>query len=211
MAHVLVIGASKGVGLEVVKAALAAGHHVRALSRSPLPDLAGETQPEQFRGGARNSGDITAALAEVNAVVQTLGVPFADLFRPVRLFSDVTNVLVPAMEAAGIRRLIALTGFGTGDSGDAIGVLQRVPFQLVFGRAYADKDAQEMRIRRSRLDWTLVRPGVLTPGARTGRYQVLNEPAQWRNGLIARADVADFIVRQIDDSEHIGKTPVLVN
>lgn len=211
MAHVLVIGASKGVGLEVVKAALAAGHHVRALSRSPLPDLAGETQPEQFRGGARNSGDITAALAEVNAVVQTLGVPFADLFRPVRLFSDATNVLVPAMEAAGIRRLIALTGFGTGDSGDAIGVLQRVPFQLVFGRAYADKDAQEMRIRRSRLDWTLVRPGVLTPGARTGRYQVLNEPAQWRNGLIARADVADFIVRQIDDSEHIGKTPVLVN
>lgn len=211
MAHVLVIGASRGVGLEVVKAALAAGHRVRALSRSPLPELPGETQLKQFRGDARNGGDVTAALAEIDAVVQTLGVPFADLFRPVRLFSDATNVLVPAMEAAGIRRLIALTGFGAGDSGDAIGLLQRVPFALVFGRAYTDKDAQEMRIRRSGLDWTLVRPGVLTHGARTGRYKVLDEPSQWRNGLIARADVAEFIVRQIDDSEHIGKAPVLVN
>ncbi len=39
-----------------------------------------------------------------------------------------------------------------------------------------------MRIRRSSLDWTLVWPGVLTPGAATGRYKVLTEPASWRNG-----------------------------
>ncbi len=55
-----------------------------------------------------------------------------------------------------------------------------------------------MRIRRSSLTWTLVRPGVLTSGAATGRYQVLIEPSEWRNGLISRADVAHYIVGQID-------------
>ena len=78
------------------------------------------------------------------------------------------------------------------------------------GRAYDDKDAQEMRIRRSGLVWTLVRPGVLTSGAATGRYKVLTEPSAWRNGLISRADVAGYIVGQIDHPSHEGKAVVLV-
>ena len=67
-----------------------------------------------------------------------------------------------------------------------------------------------MRIRRSRLDWTLVRPGVLTGGRATGRYRVLDEPSSWRNGLIARADVAHFLVGQIEDASRIGKAVVLI-
>lgn len=210
MARVLVFGASKGIGLETVKAALASGHRVRAFARSASSIELSNPHLERFDGDALRAGDVMAALDGIDAVMQTLGVPFRDLFRPVRLFSDATNVLVPAMERQGVRRLIAVTGFGTGDSHDAISVLQQVPFQLVFGRAYADKDVQEMRIRKSGLDWTLVRPGVLTNGSRSGRYKVLDEPSQWRNGRIARADVADFIVGQIDDPTHIGKTPVLI-
>ena len=97
-----------------------------------------------------------------------------------------------------------------GDSREAIGLLQRVPFRLVFGRAYDDKDAQEMRIRRSALDWMFVRPGVLTPGSATGRYKVLSEPSSWRNGMIARADVADFIVEEIDRPSYDRKAVVLI-
>jgi NAD(P)H-binding len=52
--------------------------------------------------------------------------------------------------------------------------------------------------RRVALDWTIARPGLLTNGRRTGRYKVLKEPSQWRNGTIARADVADFLVEQIE-------------
>ena len=139
-----------------------------------------------------------------------LGCRSKDLLGPVTLFSDATNMLVPAMEKAGVRRLLAVTGFGTGDSRDAIGLLQRVPFRLVFGRAYDDKDAQEMRIRKSGLDWTFVRPGVLTPGSATGRYKVLTEPSSWRNGLISRADVAHFIVGQIDRPAYERKAVVLI-
>ena len=211
MAHVLVIGASQGIGLETVKAASAAGHRVRAFARSANSIALSAPNVERFPGDALNPRAIEAALDGVDVVVQALGVPVRDLLAPVRLFSDATNLLVPAMETAGLRRLIAVTGFGAGDSRDAIGPLQRLPFRLVFGRAYDDKDAQEMRIRRSRLDWTLVRPGVLTGGGATGRYRVLDTPSSWRNGLIARADVAHFIVRQIADADQVGKAVVLIN
>ena len=165
MAHVLVIGASQGIGLETVKAALAAGHRVRAFARSAdrislsREDLA-HGNLELRTGDALKAGDVAAALEGIDAVVQALGVPVRDLLGPVRLFSEATGILVPAMQAAGVRRLVAVTGFGAGDSRDAIGLLQRLPFRLVFGRAYDDKDVQEMRIRRSGLDWTLVRPSA---------------------------------------------------
>lgn len=210
MAHVLVIGASQGIGLETVRAALKAGHRVRAFARSADRIELSAPNLERCRGDALNRHDVEAALDGVDAVVQALGVPVRDLLGPVRLFSEATGILVPAMEQAGIRRLIAVTGFGAGDSRDAISPLQRLPFRLVFGRAYDDKDAQEMRIRRSKLDWTLIRPGVLTGGKATGRYRVLEEPSSWRNGLIARADVAHFIVAQIADADRIGKAVVLI-
>jgi putative NADH-flavin reductase len=162
------------------------------------------------RGDALNSQDVEAALDGVDVVLQTLGIGLGDLFRPVHLFSDATRILVAAMEAQGLKRLICVTGFGAGDSRASISCLQRVPFQLFFGRAYDDKSVQERLIRESSLDWTIVRPGVLTSGRRTGRYKILGETSQWRNGMISRSDVAEFLVRQIEDQTYVRKTPVLV-
>jgi len=210
MAHVLVVGASNGIGLETVKALLAAGHRVRAFARSAVNIALTDPNLERVPGDALKAGDVEAALDGVDAVVQALGVPFRDLFGPVRLFSDATNLLVPVMERHGVRRLVAVTGFGTGDSDAAIGPLQRVPFRLVFGRAYDDKGAQEMRIRHSGLTWTFVRPGLLTGGPKTGRYRILEEPASWRNGIIARADVADFIARHVEGGRYDRKAVVLI-
>lgn len=210
MAHVLVLGASQGIGLETTKAALAAGHRVRAFARSAASMALSGAGLERFSGDATVAGDVARALEGVDVVVQALGVSARALLGPVRLFSDATNVLVPAMERAGVTRLIAVTGFGAGDSRDAIGLLQRLPFRLVLGRAYDDKDVQEMRIRRSGLAWTLVRPGILTSGAATGRYRILTEPSSWRNGLISRADVAGYIVAQIAHPSHERRAVVLV-
>ena len=209
--RVLIIGASKGIGLETTRKALEAGHHVRALARSAPSIALSDPNLEKTRGDALKAKDLEAALDGTDVVIQTLGVGFGDLFRPVRLFSDATRALIPAMRASGVKRLICVTGFGAGDSRASISPLQRLPFQLVFGRAYNDKSLQERLIQDSGLDWTIARPGVLTGGPRTGRYKVLAEPSQWRNGIIARADVADFLVRQIEDQRYLRKAPVLVN
>jgi putative NADH-flavin reductase len=115
--------------------------------------------------------DIEEALNGIDVVIQTLGVSLGDLFRPVSLFSDATRILVSAMESKGVKRLICVTGFGAGDSRESISCFQLVPFRLVFGRTYDDKSLQERLIKNSSLDWTIVRPGVLTSGRRTGRYK----------------------------------------
>ena len=84
-------------------------------------------------------------------------------------------------------------------------------FLLLMKRVYDDKDVQEWIIRSSGLDWTIVRPGLLTNSPATGRYRVLTMPQEWRFGVISRADVADFLVRQVDDRTLIGATPLLIN
>lgn len=210
MANVLIIGASRGIGLETVKAALAAGHHVRAFARSVADIRFSNPDLEKKRGDALNPIDLNGALENVDVVIQALGVRTRDLVGPVNLFSEATRILVPAMEERNIKRLIAVTGFGAGDSRGAINCLLLIPFRLFLGRAYDDKDEQERLIRGSRLDWTIARPGVLTTGPGYGHYEVLAEPSQWRNGTISRADVAHFLVRQITERQYVHKAPVLI-
>lgn len=209
--RVLIIGASKGIGLETTRQALDAGHDVRALARSATAIAVSNPSLEKMRGDALKTKNVEAALVGVDVVIQTLGVGLGDLFRPVHLFSDATRVLIAAMRRQGVKRLICVTGFGAGDSRASISCLQRLPFQIVFGRAYDDKSLQEQLIKESELDWTIARPGVLTSGPRTGHYRILSEAPQWRNGIISRADVAEFLVRQIGDQTYIRKAPVLIN
>jgi putative NADH-flavin reductase len=210
MARVLIIGASKGIGLETTRQALEAGHMVRAFARSAGEILISDFKLEKRRGNALRSSEVTAAVTGMDAVIQVLGVSLGEMFWPVHLFSDATRILVGAMQVQGVKRLISVTGFGAGDSRASISCLQLLPFRFFFGRAYDDKDVQERLIEDSALDWTIARPGVLTNGSRTGRYKVLKERSQWRNGTIARADVADFLVQQIEDRAGVGKKPVLV-
>jgi uncharacterized protein YbjT (DUF2867 family) len=213
LATVLIVGGSRGIGLETVTRALEAGHKVRALARSarriPIdhPDL------EKIAGDARDPAVVRPALDGVDAVIATLGVAPgpAAVLKPVRLFSDATRVVVDQMTEAGVKRLVCVTGIGAGDSRDKGGFLYSVVLlPLLLKRVYDDKDVQEQIIRKSPLDWVIVRPGLLARGPRTGSYRVLTNPDEWRMGKISRADVADFLVRQIDDDTYLGKTPLLI-
>ena len=213
MAKVLIIGASRGIGLETVKAALLAGHNVRALARSAARIPIQNPGLDRVAGNALDSTTILSTLDGVDVVVQTLGVDVAprSIFERTTLFSQSTRILVDAMKATGVKRLIAVTGLGAGDSRGHGGLLyDAVVFPLFLKRVYEDKDVQEWIVRSSGLDWTIVRPGLLTNRPAIGRYRILTAAHDWRFGLISRADVADFIVRQVDDRALIGATPLLI-
>jgi Putative NADH-flavin reductase len=156
MSTVLIIGASRGIGLETVKLALKAGHSVRALARSATSIRLHDPRLEKLDGDALDQHTIERALAGVDAVIQTLGVSPtpAMIFSGTRLFSAATRVLVNAMEGSPVRRLICVTGLGAGDSRGRGGLLYDATLWLFLGRIYADKDAQEWIIRQepSRLD-----------------------------------------------------------
>jgi uncharacterized protein YbjT (DUF2867 family) len=212
MVKILVIGASQGIGLAVCTAAAIRGFDVRAMSRRG--SVAGDCEKhiEAFAGDALKPDDVSRALQGIDVVVQALGVPPSlDLiFKPVTLFSAATRVLLPAMKAAGVQKLVCVTGFGAGDSNAAINIVQRLPFKVLLQNAYNDKSVQEDLIVASDLDWLIVRPGVLTSFPASGDYQVLTTPETWRNGIIARADVADFIVNRIATDHLKREKPVLI-
>ena len=190
MSTVLIVGASRGIGLETVRLALKAGHSVRALARSATSIHLHDPRLEKLDSDALDRGTVERALEGVHAVIQTLGVsPNPEhILGGTHLFSEATRILVDATEAKGVKRLISVTGLGAGNSRGHGGLLYDAALWLFLGQIYADKDAREWIIRRSHLDWTIVRPSVLTTGPRTGTYRVLVDARDWRSGFISRAE-----------------------
>lgn len=210
MAHVVVIGGSSGIGLETVKLALERDHTVRAFARSASGIDLDHPKLEKFDGDALDRESVEAALDGVDAVVQTLGIKLnpGTVLGGTELFSKATRILIPAMKTKGIERLITVTGYGAGDSGETMNPLNRIGFNAVFARIYADKSIQEDLIKDSDLDWTIARPVVLT-GGKCGSYNVRVEPSDWAMGMISRASVADFLVSELENPQHIQQAPVL--
>ncbi|MDX2257581.1 MAG: NAD(P)H-binding protein [Hyphomicrobiaceae bacterium] len=210
--NILVMGASRGIGLETVKAVLEDGHTVRAFARGAGKLGLSDPRLEKVAGDALSAGDVEAALAGVDAVIQVLGVALSadTVLKGTTLFSSATRVLVDAMRRTGVRRLVCVTGFGAGDSRDHLPALYRLAFAASLRRIYDDKDIQEQIVRASGLDWTIVRPGLLRDGRATGLHQVLVEPATWKIGPVRRADVALYLADEVVAGRAIGKTPAII-
>jgi putative NADH-flavin reductase len=213
MASLLVIGASQGIGLETVKCALAGGHDVRAFARGAAGIAIDDAKLTKITGDALDAAAVGAAVAGADAVIQTLGAPKTAMavLSGTTLFSKATRILIDAMRAAGVHRLVAVTGMGAGDSRGYGGFLyDALMFPLVLKRIYDDKDVEEQMIRASGLEWTIARPGLLTGGAATGRMRVLADRKDWQAGSVTRADVAQFLVREAFERRYVSKTPLLI-
>jgi putative NADH-flavin reductase len=213
MATLLVIGASQGIGLETVRRALAEGHAVRAFARQADVIAIDDPKLTKIAGDALDADAIAKAVAGVDGVIQSLGAPKTAqaVLSGTTLFSKATRILIDAMSASGVRRLVTVTGFGAGDSrGRGSFLYDAIMFPLVLKRVYDDKDVQEQMIRASGLEWTIARPGLLNSGPATGRMRVLADPKDWGSGSVSRADVADFLVREVFERGYVGKTPLLI-
>ncbi|KIT16902.1 NAD(P)-dependent oxidoreductase [Jannaschia aquimarina] len=198
-APILVMGATSGIGRLTVDEATGRGLPVRAFAHS-AGDLSATDLLEPCPGDARDADDVRKGLAGCRAVIYALGITerLSMLWEEETLFSDTTRVLLPAMEEAGVTRLVAVTGFGAGRSKQAMSTLERMGHRAILGRPYADKDRQEEMIMESALDWTIVRPVILTNGKGGAPIKVLRDPATWRNGLIPRTDVARHLVDTVE-------------
>jgi len=205
---VLVIGGTRGTGREVVAAAHAAGHVLTLLARNAERISLPVTGVRVVAGDAGDADDIERAVAGQDAVVWTAGV--GPTRRPVHLFSRSTQFLLAAMAKHGVRRLVCVTGIGAGDSRGHGGFFYDRILQLLFMKTiYEDKDRQEALLRASDVDWTIVRPGFLTNGPATGLLRALTDLEGVTAGKVARADVAAFIVENLETSD-FRKTAVLL-
>ncbi len=200
---ITVIGASAGIGLEITRLALQKGHEVTTLSRRvvPFPD---QPNLRRVQGTASNSEEVRAAVSGADAILVTLGVksPLATT-----VFSDSARLLLEILQETGSSAtLLALTGFGTGDSWNYNSLPMKILFTLFLKKVYTDKGEQEHLIASGFSRWEIVRPGRLTNGTMTGRYRILDDLIEgMRVGAISRTDVAHFMVAQAEHPTYLGK------
>ncbi len=206
--NLLIVGASRGIGLRLLEQALGEGHNVTALARHPAQVAEGKGHLRSVQGSVLDSATVESAVAGQDAVVCVTGVRAP--WEQRRLFSEGTRCLLAAMAKAGVRRLVCVTGIGAGDSRGHGGLLYNyVFFPLLAKGIYTDKDRQEALVRASDTNWTIVRPGFLTNGPRTGSYRVYTDLTGVTAGKISRADVADFVLSEITLNRYLGQTPLL--
>lgn len=191
---VIVFGATGSVGKLAVERLLAEGHQVTAFARRPDSLAIEHPQLRKLPGDAMDSDSVSDAVAGHDSVVVVLG---AGASRSSRVRSQGTLNVIAAMQQHGVRRLICQTTLGAGESWANLNFFwKRIMFGLLLRPVFVDHQLQEMLVRASGLDWTIVRPSALTDEAADGAYKV-DIPASER-GLtlkIARADVAAFLAR----------------
>lgn len=203
---IVVFGATGGTGREIVQQALEVGHAVTAFARSP--DKLRGIEHEQLtvhQGDVLDPQPVEQAIAGQEAVLSALG---AGAQRS-NLREAGTRNIIEAMQKQGVPRLISLSSMGVGESaGNLTLFLKYVIVPLFLKKAFEDHERQEALVRQSGLQWTLVRPPHLIDGPRTGNYQH-GFPATERNlkFTISRADVADFMLKQLADERYIHQSP----
>ena len=205
---IVVIGASRGIGLEVVKQALERVHEVTALLRDPAKLALEHARLHKIRGDLGKPADVRSALSGQDAVCTCVGVnPTRKL---VELFSRGARNVLAALQDAPATKYVAVTGIGAGDSRGHGGFFyDKILQPLLLGTIYADKDREEELIKASGVDWLIVRPGFLTNGPRTGVYRAITDLAGVTAGKISRVDVADFILNQMESPSLFRQTPLL--
>lgn len=203
-ARILVIGASRGIGRATCRAALKAGYRVRGFARNIAGAGIRHRDFEAFSGDALEYADLAEAMHGCDGVVQSLGIRAdpATLLAPVSLFSQATRVMLQAMAQTGADRLVAVTGYGVGDSRRSLSLPERILFETVMGRVAADKERQESLIRASDIAWTILRPGFLTRAVSCPSARLRADPGEWRNGFVSREAVAGQIVSLLRSGEY---------
>ncbi len=206
--QLLVFGPTGPTGRQIVTQALDKGHEVTAFARNPaaLAITHGNLRTVQGDSTA-DAAAIAGAMAGQDAVVSSLG-RHATL-KSEGLQEKSMRLIVPAMERAGVKRLVVVSAMGVGGSHDDAPWLPRLMYRALLRDIFADKKRAEDLIRQSALDWTFAYPTLLTNGPRTGRYRAAEKLELSGLPKISRADVAHFVLQELEQRRFVRRIAVL--
>lgn len=205
----LILGATGGVGLEVVRQAIEQGHEVTAFVRSPEPLARFNGHLAVRRGELLDAVELEAALRGQDAVLSAFGprVPIAKKDRD--LLQRFAIALTQAMSRTDVRRVVMVSVAFLFKN--AILPPAYLLGRLFFRHVVDDAAKMEATLPGSGLDWTLVRPPELTDKPRTGHYRVREGHLPNFGFAISRADVADFLLATVKNPGSIGKVMGVAN
>lgn len=207
---IVVFGASGKTGREVVSQALARGFAVTAFLRDAARLAIAHDNLRIVQGDVSDPGAVDEAVAGQVGVVSALGVGTPLTHDPAVI--EGIRLIVRAAEQTSVRRLVYLSFIGVRDSRAAAGFLLKRMAALPLRHEVADHEAKEALVMASPVDWTIVRPPKLTNGRLTASYRA-GEDIRARSPfpMLSRADVADFMLRQLTETTFIRRAVRLLH
>lgn len=188
--RIVVFGATGGTGSQVVRQALAAGHEVTAVIRRSGA-LAAQPRLQVVVGALGEREVVENAVRGQDVVISALG---TDRKGPTTVCTDAVAGILTAMHAQHVGRLLVVSAYGAAETHDR-SLYSRLLWAMK-GERMRDKETMEALIRRSEVDWMIVRPPALTNGPPTGTYRMGTDLPIGLRSRISRADLADFLLRE---------------
>ena len=205
----IVLGATGGTGLEVVRQATEKGHSVTALVRSPdrLKQFSDRITVKQ--GDLLNSNNLQRVIQGHDAIISAFGPRVPVSKADATLLHRFAIALTSAMLQTEVRRVVV----------ESVAFLFKNSIfppayllgRLLFPRTVADASAMEVVFMDSKLDWTMVRPLELTDKPHSGKYRMREGHLPLFGFKISRADVADFMIKAVENHLLIRKVVGVCN
>jgi putative NADH-flavin reductase len=202
-----IFGATGATGAELVKQALEHGHSVTAFVRNPA------SLADKGEGLTIITGDIhdlasgERSIQGQDAVICALG---ARDLKKTMIRTEGTVNLINAMKKNNVKRLFVVSAMGVGESWNSLSLVNKAFFAILLKSTRTDHEAQEAAVKASGLDWTIIRPSGLVNTPRTGVYSV-GENISAKTSQISRADVADLILKDLEERALVHKAVTITN
>ena len=207
---VFLFGATSPTGQIVLENLLTQSHKVTVLIRNPAAIKTQNRNLKLIKGNVFDTNTFGEAIKGCEVVISILGTSSSN--KPTTIYSAGGSNIIAAMRNAGIKKLITITSGGVQEDDP---VIQKSFFYKYFGlwylrHIYTDMAKWETILEQSKdIDWVCIRPTYLRNGELTNKYRVnktYSPPKGWK---ISRADLADFITKQVASNEFIHEKPVI--
>ena len=208
---ITVFGATGATGKKVVEQALELGYEVKAFVRNPEKMDITNDKLTLVRGDVINPEEVDRAVADTEGVIVALGAS-ADMQSDLVMEQGTKNI-IDAMKKHGVKRIIVQSSYPMSGSPEGVAFLKEMGMgdeQIAMVQPVLDDKArQEDALRDSGLAYTIVRPLMLNDDPKTGKYRVGENLVIKVGDAISRADVADFMLKDLTENKFVGKTVTL--
>lgn len=211
---VAIFGATGIAGKAVVREALIKGYQITILTRDRKKISIKDDKLTIIEGSVMNRQTVSTVLQGQDAVIQTLGIGGKGDGKPTTVVSDANKVILEEMETVGIKRLIAISVIGAGNSIAFLpGIFRKfmLPvFMKWFQAVIDDKNRMEPMIMNSQLNWTIVRCTTIKDKPATRKITASLDGKGLKLAITA-ADMATFMVEQLTDTTYLKQAPTISN
>ena len=206
-----IFGATGGTGKQLVEQALAAGNHVVAYVRNPSKLDFIDKYLTIVEGELADQKMIEHAVSGADVVISVLGPRSGSKDKPIT--RGMQNIIA-AMNKYGVRRLIVSSTLSVKDPNDLPDFKAKVLVnfvKLTMRSAYEEIISVAETVRKSDLDWTILRLTTLNNNPKSGKVKV-GYLGKGEVGMrISRADLAEFMLKQIQNTKYLQQSPVISN